>query len=177
MFLIPASGRSVPFNPLAASDGLFMEFAELNGSQEAILGFASRYGLLDDAGFDGIDDWRCNIKYMREAVDAWHQARTSGAYRGVVELFGQQLRATSHVHLIEFFGVELPALRIVPESLISALWLQFAQAVTSKLSLQRCAVCTTWFAFGTGTGRRRSKQFCSDRCRKAAHRTRQNPER
>lgn len=65
-----------------------------------------------------------------------------------------------------------PILSLAPYDLEAGLWLQFAQAVSANGQLQRCAVCPTWFAYGTGTGRRKSAHYCSDRCRKAAHRQR-----
>ena len=65
-----------------------------------------------------------------------------------------------------------PILSLTPHDLEAGLWLQYAQAISANALLQRCAVCPTWFAYGTGTGRRKSAHYCSDRCRKAAHRQR-----
>ena len=60
-----------------------------------------------------------------------------------------------------------PLLHVVPENLLSAMWLQLAQHVSSSKGLRQCAHCSKWFEHGTGTGRRRTGHYCEDKCRKA----------
>ena len=69
-------------------------------------------------------------------------------------------------------------LAIEPNTLRSAMYLQFARSVAAGEHWRRCAKCTTWFAYGPGT-RRSSAEYCSDACRKAAYLERQGgtPER
>jgi hypothetical protein len=45
--------------------------------------------------------------------------------------------------------------------------LQAAQAITGNLHFRRCANCSTWFRYGSGTSHTVRRQFCSDRCRVA----------
>jgi hypothetical protein len=59
---------------------------------------------------------------------------------------------------------ERVGLRIVPETLIGFLWLQFAKAVEGGRSYRRCEDCSKWFEFG-GQSSRSDKRFCSDTCR------------
>lgn len=58
------------------------------------------------------------------------------------------------------------ALKIVPASLLGALWLQFADAVTGHKSYRSCIVCHTWFEISSkGRGATYRKVFCSNACK------------
>ena len=102
--------------------------------------------------------------------------KQSGDFSRLIEVF--RLRQES----VEDRGISVglrrnnaggpPILALGPHDLIYGLWLQLAQTVTSNTKLRRCAWCSTWFSFGTGTGRRKSAHYCSDKCRKAAFRHR-----
>jgi hypothetical protein len=61
--------------------------------------------------------------------------------------------------------------RIVPSSLLGALWLQFHQAISGKKDYLQCAVCKTWFEL-TPKVNRSTKRYCSDACRSQALRDR-----
>ena len=65
------------------------------------------------------------------------------------------------------------ALRFSVCTLASALWLQFADAVANNRSYTRCEVCKRWFELAPDTARSH-KRFCSDACRVAAYRDRQD---
>jgi hypothetical protein len=66
--------------------------------------------------------------------------------------------------LLEYNG----ALRlfIVPESLIAAIWLQFACAIDGNRKYRSCKNCKKWFEVGRA-GRRADAETCSDSCRAA----------
>ena len=49
-------------------------------------------------------------------------------------------------------------------NLLSAMWLQFAQAVTGEFQLRACPVCNNYFQVGPG-GRRADATTCGDTCR------------
>lgn len=59
----------------------------------------------------------------------------------------------------------------VPESLLGALWLQFALAVERNNDFRTCAECGTWFELSPGTARS-DKIYCSTACRLKAFRRR-----
>lgn len=63
-------------------------------------------------------------------------------------------------------------LYIVPNSLIGALWLQFAQAIDGNKEYRRCEECRGWFELSPETART-SKLYCSNACRSRAYRGRQ----
>ena len=56
-----------------------------------------------------------------------------------------------------------------PSSLLAAMWLQFAQAVTGEYQLKRCEGCGKYFQAGPG-GRRADASTCSDTCRQRKRR-------
>jgi hypothetical protein len=49
-------------------------------------------------------------------------------------------------------------------NLLSAMWLQFAQAVTGEFQLKECPECHTYFQIGPGA-RRSDSITCGDKCR------------
>lgn len=63
-------------------------------------------------------------------------------------------------------GLQKTTLRFVPESLLGALWLQFAQAVDKSHAYKQCEACGKWFDISNGFGARADKKTCSSTCRK-----------
>jgi hypothetical protein len=60
------------------------------------------------------------------------------------------------------------SLRVEPPDLLSALWLQFADATARGLAI-RCERCGALFATGPDAGRRRGAKFCSIECKSKHH--------
>ncbi len=127
------------------------------------------------------------IKNMKRATSAWIEYRDTGNPNSLLALlpsgrnmifnegvkpewpvfFGHGASLQYKMRIIP--GTKKLSMYLAPENLLSCIWVQFLQAVTNDTQLKQCAVCPTWFSFGTGTGRRSSAQYCSDRCRKVAH--------
>lgn len=167
--LVPPERAVRRYNPLEEFPALFMEFAYIELAPAAVKVFADAYGLLHTRqGVEAIEDWYSEIRGMHTAVRMWRDAKNRDDRRKFVEAFNNRDRSNIHVLLESHIGVEHPTLHIKPNDLLSAMWLQLAQAVSANLNLRRCAQCPAWFTYGTGTGRRKSAHYCSDRCRKAA---------
>ena len=194
-YLIPKSDSVLKFHPLEGNSGAFMEFADCCDSTSEILRFVAKYGLLEK-GIAGYRLWfealkldaiNNSTKNMRHAIQDWERAKQENDFEDLIPLFNWAEDEYGEVHGDDGLSnasanIRLrhrsdrsgpPLLSVVPESLNSALWLQFGQAVSANTQLQRCATCPTWFSYGTGTGRRKSAHYCSDRCRKAAFRNAQ----
>ena len=60
-------------------------------------------------------------------------------------------------------------LRIVPETLIGAMWFQCARVLTLNPTFRACKHCAKWFELSPDT-RRKQAIYCSDRCKVAAYR-------
>lgn len=150
---------------------LFVDFAHLDGSDDSIIEFATRFGYLgmfphenseDGAGPDGesVNIWRDEIDRMRNNVAAWQSH--PGPFIPTQEIVMANLNAS----LVPVDGRAV--LRIRPHSLIGAIQLQFAQAVSTDAIIRACDFCGRWFEAG-GKARRRDARFCSDICRTDFH--------
>ena len=64
-------------------------------------------------------------------------------------------------------------LRLAPNSLLGAIWLQFAMAADENRSYERCSSCDGWFEISPGHGRP-DKTYCSNACRMRAYRKRKS---
>jgi len=129
------------------------------------------------------------VSYMREATDMWERAKKTGDYRKLKILFEQAtlLDAEDFDHndietnepLAQLnVGLRLPSaenalptLSILPPDLETALWFQFAIAVTDAPEIRRCEECPTWFEVTPGKGRP-EKRYCSSACSMRAYRKR-----
>jgi hypothetical protein len=66
-------------------------------------------------------------------------------------------------------------LHIFPDTLLSAMWLQFAQAIDGNHQFRACKECGTWFEIsGSDAGFRVNRLFCSDACKSRDYRRRKD---
>lgn len=171
---------------------LFRVFADIDyRDPKAILAFASRHGdlgLVHDRRTAPVRNvagrllrwqtsngeshlaWAIEICYMREAL------RLSGT-RSVDGL--RRLKWLSDRHLpyvragLTFTPAQRPELAIEPLALISALWLQFALAITGDKAFSECKFCKKVFEISTEqTGFRRHREFCTASCKTMDYRRR-----
>ena len=66
---------------------------------------------------------------------------------------------------------ETPALVLQPRTLLGALWLQLAVAVSDGRAYRRCAGCGKWLDISTAVGRV-DRRYCDTACRMRAYRAR-----
>jgi hypothetical protein len=182
--LEPVGEEVVVTQPLEDNPGLFADFAETALSPEGVKSFADKHGQIQ--GPDGPDMfwlWYREIKRMRNAVRGWEKGKVEGSLRQWVssfnrrytEFFEESGRSNASIRLQNTDDPLRPYLHVVPNDLLSTMWLQLAQQVSSSTGLRRCKWCSTWFEYGTGTGRRKSGHYCSSRCYKAAWKS-ENPD-
>ena len=67
--------------------------------------------------------------------------------------------------------VQHMTVRIVPENLISAIWLQIALAIEGDKDYRQCSQCQRWFEVGGDL--REDAKYCQSSCRSKAYRDRQ----
>ncbi len=149
-----------------------MEFAHTRCSAVGVQKFVNKYGLLHGRKAISVDEVVADIRRMRAAIRSWEAGRTAGDVSRFVNEFNSTVRSIITVELAHSVDPVHPQFKIVPLDLCEAMWLQLAQIVSSKQGLKRCDWCPTWFLYGSGTGRRNSALYCSDKCRKAAHKHR-----
>jgi hypothetical protein len=86
-----------------------------------------------------------------------------------------KLREHAHVQLayLPTLGDTHPRIRIIPQRLLGALWLQFARAVDGNKDYGQCLTCESRFEISLQeTGYRTNRAYCSDACRSKAYRER-----
>jgi hypothetical protein len=85
-------------------------------------------------------------------------------------------RLREHVETRLLFRNNLSRLNVslMPQSLLGALWLQFAAAIDALKTFTKCQQCSAPFELSRDprTGKRRDAQFCSARCRVGHYRAR-----
>ena len=184
LILEPVGDEAVTTQPLETNPGLFVDFAETALNPEGVKAFADKNGQIHSpVGPDMFWSWYREIKRMRNAVRAWEKGKKEGSLRQWVSNFNRRYteflekkgRSNASIRLQNTDDPLRPYLHVVPNDLLSAMWLQFAQQVSSATGLRRCKWCSTWFVYGTGTGRRKSGHYCSPRCYKAAWKS-ENPD-
>ena len=209
------------YDPFKSAPAMFLEFSELDGSEESILKFTNAYGRLwDDFKGPSLVDYREAIDDLREAVSLWLaiQRHDFDAIREHVTWDrGNRLRWKSDLSMpirqgdkvIRFIDVKKrnrnykpgdlvgPAtdlldfvistrptwdlhiepvrvggnlsLQLEVGTLLSVLWVQFAQAVAGAKEFVRCAFCNRPFEVELS---RTDRAFCTDNCRVKAYQRR-----
>ena len=66
-----------------------------------------------------------------------------------------------------------PTLQLVAPTLLAAVWLQLADAVSNDRTFNRCRTCGKWFEVAPEVARSH-RRFCSNACKTKAHRNKQD---
>ena len=179
-----AENATITLNrPLDENPSLYAEFAKLDGSEEACLNFAHRYGTLSfDPRYQGPDpgardpgvlellrDWRALIENVRDIIQRCTLSRDNP--REAFRQFGKKDKWLFGVELsLSIKNLNSPAnLEMRAESLLAGMQLQAIQAILleGRKSVQ-CIECSRPFLIGGGSRRSQSK-FCSTRCKDSYH--------
>jgi hypothetical protein len=141
------------YQPLQEFPDLFARFAKLKSQADAAK-FIRTFGPLTADGLQGGDGDR-----LLHALSQAHNIRGEHLHVGfVVTSLDAKLRA-------DHDGIHL---KVEPPDLLSALWLQFAEARSKGLA-DRCKQCGALFATGPDGRRRRGAEFCSIKCKAKFH--------
>jgi endogenous inhibitor of DNA gyrase (YacG/DUF329 family) len=161
---------------------LFQKFADAPHTAEGMCDFFNAYGPLDLAGDRRSNPlsypqrslsaglWGCSFglrEPLAEHVAFRHAVKLheEGDLSALVELFNRgwgqlqtelRLRGGSKIEIV-----------FTPTNLIHFIWLQFSLFVASGAKLLRCERCSEPIVVGSGTGRRETSKFCSNRCKTA----------
>ena len=151
-----------------------MEYALTPKTPEGVKVFVERYGF-PEQGFHPIDirNFYIGIDSMKEAVDAWKTGERTGNYEDMLDCFNSPNPDDSSILILQQFSDRIrPSIVAWQEGFVGAMMAQLAQAVVGDIKIKKCEwnPCPSWLTYGPGTGRRKSGRYCSDRCRKAAHR-------
>jgi hypothetical protein len=85
----------------------------------------------------------------------------------------QKLASSSSPQVLYDVAAGRRVIRIMPRSLIGAMWLQLAQTIDGSRYHKPCKECSRWFEVSTeSTGKRINREFCSDACKSKNYRRR-----
>lgn len=95
------------------------------------------------------------------------------AMRAIQEIVDQNLAGRVNARFLAQEASQIPKVTLQPQSLLGAIWLQFAAAVDARKKFASCQHCGAPFEISLAqTGKRSDARFCSDRCRVGYHRDR-----
>lgn len=169
----PVGRKNDRFDPLKIEmeRPLFARFADLDGSEEACLEFARRWGLLRSTTAtqaESLEDWQQQIRDMGMAIafladgekpkkperaDAWELT-------DLKVLLVPQITADDSKRF---------AMHLQPRNLYEAMRLQLARSVSGGGSVRACRQCGSWFETGASDSRRSIAVFCSEKCKNRFH--------
>lgn len=157
---------------------LFRTFADLDETEEAIISFANRYGLLTipwngDHINEDIYVWFNWINAMREHIQMFEAGGYRSEYWQMASANFEDNVGTSVKLALRKDGKNggmalkagLPSLRV-------ALWAQLGLWISTpalQMNQKKCIICRRWITYGTGTGHRRRGKTCGETsCKNAA---------
>jgi hypothetical protein len=169
--LYPEEGATVSLRrPLEQNPSLYAEFAGLDGSAQACLIFAQKYGpLTNTPTLDTLRFWRGHIEYMKSIIQFCELGRSNP--KEAFRRFGREERS---LYSTFDFSVSMqtpnapPAINIRCVDLMGAMEFQAVQSILDGRKSLQCIECSTWFEIGSGARRSQSK-FCSPRCKDSYH--------
>jgi hypothetical protein len=170
--LVPCGATLRWHQPLAFHPFLFMQFATLDQRAAACAEFASNFGLLltRGEGTEDVEIWFHHIGRFRRLVDLWQ----SGPPVAVLTRSEPDDLREAAIGAKLVWRDGRPGLSMTPDTLISALRLQFMQAIADMREIKSCDQCGRWFERGPGKDRRGKSRFCSDACRFGFHNERRS---
>ena len=162
--------------------------------------FADTYGLLGRKirfvvpGTDRITEgervsyWDAERRAMASVIHAWRGSTNAEApvpawtsdsqRRDVQRTINERIGAIvgASARMLWDRDTERFALRLVPGTLIGAMWLSLAQAIDAGGSFHSCHTCQRYIVVHRARdyGRRRDAAYCSDACRQRAYRQRRD---
>lgn len=153
------------------SDEVFMDFANTPLTPEGVLAFAERWGLprspKGPAWLDG--DFYTPIRSLREVIALAHNGDP-------LELERRMKKTNVGVCSVLFSrlpGDSSPRVFMQPRNLLDFMHLEFMQTLAGSAHFRPCAYCGFFFTVGGGTGRRKTRMYCSPNCRLGQHRHRE----
>jgi hypothetical protein len=163
--IVRCGGSLISYRPLITFDGLFRQFANAPPAPEGILDFIDRFGPLTRDGLDekqGEDVSRLieHTAAMSRILNEYSRGHKAGLAQ-VLDTDEIKLGDIKTV-LINDPATRTPRLKLSVADLLTALWLQLGQTLSSGATIRRCAQCGMLFEAGPGTGRRFDAKFCSD---------------
>jgi hypothetical protein len=163
--IVQVGDRKQAYSPFRLND-LYLEFAQLDGSPKACVGFAEKYGLLCESArlarppAEDLSFWRSEIKRMSTSLRVFSRLIRVVNSRGTFAKVGKV-----DVLLVPGEGPNAPpAMVMEPGTLLDAMNLAMANFISGGGTLIPCRNCGVLFQAGAA-GKRTVAQFHNDECR------------
>jgi hypothetical protein len=173
------------FESYEPSSALFLDFANMPLTAEGALEFASEHGRLGGTvetsvgqrSAEHLDDWFHHSRRIRELWETCTLAASGGEkaeklYASIADQITPEIQLAKPAMVCEPDSPR-PRVRIVPSSLLTAMYLQLAAAVDENKQFQKCRHCGGHFELSPGVNRA-DKIFCSESCRVMEYRRRKD---
>lgn len=163
LYIRPKGKRFRRRYPLQFNATAYLDFADLDGSPEACVGFADKHGMLT-GGSDPVGEtlayWQRQIRQMRKRVQAWQTDPLT------LELGDKNELKVGELDVILRASPPDGALALYhrPRHILAGMQLQLAAAVTEGLEIRPCEKCGKPITIGPGHRQSHAK-FCTDKCR------------
>jgi hypothetical protein len=170
--ILQVGERRQTFSPLRLGEvhPLYLEFAQLDGSPDACVAFAEKYGLLCEPAkltkppSEELSFWKAEIRRMLVSARMLPTRIRTVNSRGTFAKVGNV-----DVLLVPGAGADaLPRMVMEPSNLLQAMNLEMAHRISGGARLAQCRNCGILFQSGAG-GKRAVAQFHSNECRIAFH--------
>ena len=158
--VVRLGNRLETYKPLELHENLFGQLASIRQTADGVLSFVKKFGPLTREGTDSAEGEE--VAAVIEAAQTIRRLLLANERKQIPSnLLPSRPRAVHlNVHILDPASHKHPS-TLVPETLLDAIWLQLADALSVNAEIPRCMQCGMWFPAGRGFGRRQDAKFCS----------------
>ena len=159
--VVPNGGKRIACRPLEKFDKLFGAFASIKTADD-LLQFIKQFGPLTDAGL--LPDRGENVSFVLEQAEGFRNWLNANhrSRQDLAAWIGREGKKFANLEASLTADASGIHLRVLPRTLLGALWLQLAHTLAGGIQIRPCVLCGEWFDAGPGTARRLDAKFCSD---------------
>jgi hypothetical protein len=174
-FIEPRNEKTRDADVFAMGPDLFVEFANINGSEGRLLTFVNKYGCLDDRFPPFVSNYLAAAARFRKVLRQFEADIKTGSARWLSsfkELRPKDIGGVSDLNVEPHFDAEGLQIFLMPPDLETAIWLQFLLKAADNVRLTHCHSCRDFVAVAGSLGRS-DKKFCSTACKQRDYRRRE----
>ncbi len=170
--VVPLGTAVLNYDPMAASTSAYVEFINTPPTEDGVVSFTNRFGMLRRGMPARVDQWLRDLDLMKSAIAEW-----DGMGDDITNTYMAKLNNRWHdIHMTLRLGVDGgaskgPSLVFGPHDLLGAMWAQLSLAVVGLVAFKGCSQCGNVIEVKPGTNRP-DRLYCGDACRMRAYRLR-----
>jgi hypothetical protein len=158
---------------LANSPDIFIEFANIDGSEARLLEFVNKFGCLDDRAPE-VSRYLAEAARVRRVLSQFENDEKAGSHRWLSIFEKPQyefLPGKGDLRAVPKLTDGKVEVFLEPPDLLRAIWLQFLLKANA-LTITHCHSCSSFIALAASLGRS-DKRFCSTACKQRDYRRRE----